>query len=321
MRGFDSHYPLQMQLLTPKFSIIVPTYNSAQTLKRTLDSISNQTADNYKVSVINNGSTDDINEVWNDFIATLNPKETSKFFKYDFENGGLAEARKRGVSLSADCDYFLFCDADDRIKSDLIETLTKNLQKHNDKDISLIRFGFQFVDPKKPFNELPAEKQLQLHEWYDCDMQKEVYTGNEFLQEVVSPDGPQSMFFCTPMYAYKTEHYKDFHQPNIINEDLASMPLQLLSAKNILALNGYTGYEYFRTENSLSTNQDPAKIIKRKQDSVKAIEIGMNEVSNSGLATEQTKQMFLTKWQQSLEKRKQSLADALCLCDVQNLDN
>ena len=46
-----------------KFSIIIPVYNKEMYIKKCLDSIINQNYDNYEIIIVNDGSTDNSQEI------------------------------------------------------------------------------------------------------------------------------------------------------------------------------------------------------------------------------------------------------------------
>ena len=47
----------------PKFSIIVPVYNTEKYVKRCLDSIKSQSFKDYEVIIVNDGSTDNSSDI------------------------------------------------------------------------------------------------------------------------------------------------------------------------------------------------------------------------------------------------------------------
>ena len=104
-----------------KISVVVPCFNSGKTLKRTIDSIKNQTWQNKEIILVNDGSNDKetlekINYYRNDsLIKLINQK-----------NKGLSAARNTGV-MNANGDYLYFLDSDDWIDENTLEELYFNL--------------------------------------------------------------------------------------------------------------------------------------------------------------------------------------------------
>ena len=52
-----------------KVNIIMPTYNDSKTIIESLDSIKNQTYDNWQLTIVNDGSTDDTEKVVKKYIS------------------------------------------------------------------------------------------------------------------------------------------------------------------------------------------------------------------------------------------------------------
>jgi glycosyltransferase involved in cell wall biosynthesis len=101
----------------PKLSIVIPTFNRAATLARTIDRIESQTVapEDYEVIVVDNASTDDTR-------AVLDAK-TRKYFnlKALFQpKPGAAATRNAGLRQAV-CEIVLFIDNDITAEPDLIE--------------------------------------------------------------------------------------------------------------------------------------------------------------------------------------------------------
>jgi glycosyltransferase involved in cell wall biosynthesis len=96
-------------------SIIVPLYNSENTIIETLESVSNQTIKNFECIVIDDGSTDQSYYIVSNYI-----KEKENFIIYKKKNKGVASARNFGVKKSK-CLYILPLDADDKIENTFLE--------------------------------------------------------------------------------------------------------------------------------------------------------------------------------------------------------
>jgi len=89
---------------SPQFSVIIPAYNSAETLPGAIESVLDQTWPAHEIIVVDDGSTDNSLQVANDF--------TSKVRVIHQPNAGVSAARNRGAD-SATGDWLAFLDADD----------------------------------------------------------------------------------------------------------------------------------------------------------------------------------------------------------------
>ena len=96
-----------------KFSIVIPLYNKASCIKKTLESILKQHYDNFEIIVVDDGSTDDSLQ---EARAVVDPriKIVSK------SNGGVSSARNRGIK-EATGEWIAFFDADDVMYSNALE--------------------------------------------------------------------------------------------------------------------------------------------------------------------------------------------------------
>lgn len=98
-------------------SIIVPCYNAEKTLNKALNSLVNQTVGDYEIVLVDDGSQDSTPQICDEFVAN---DERVKVIHQ--KNRGLMGAWKQGVQESKG-DYIAFCDADDYVDGDLIETV------------------------------------------------------------------------------------------------------------------------------------------------------------------------------------------------------
>lgn len=105
-------------------SIIIPVYNGAKTLRETLESIEKQTWRDFEVIIVNDGSKDNTEKVFERFV-----KENSLANRYlwlDQINQGAPAARNRGFR-EAQGDFLFFCDADAVLKNDALEKMYQTL--------------------------------------------------------------------------------------------------------------------------------------------------------------------------------------------------
>jgi len=90
---------------SPKVSVIVPTYNYGHYIGKTLESVLNQTYQDFEIVVVDDGSKDDTTFV----VRSFDDPRVRYVYQ---ENQGACAARNRGIREAAG-EYFLFEDADD----------------------------------------------------------------------------------------------------------------------------------------------------------------------------------------------------------------
>ena len=106
-------------------SIIIPVYNMQDHLNQCLDSVFNQTHKNIEVIIINDGSSDNSEQIINKY------KEKNKNIVYiKQENKGLSISRNIGIK-EAKGKYIMFLDSDDYIEIDCIKILYNKAIKTN----------------------------------------------------------------------------------------------------------------------------------------------------------------------------------------------
>lgn len=112
----------------PTVSVIIPVYNAERTILETIQSIQQQTFQDFELIVINDGSIDKTLEV----LGQVNDPRL-KIFSY--ENGGLSTARNRGISR-ANGKFISFIDADDLWTPDKLELQLSALQQNLDAGVA-----------------------------------------------------------------------------------------------------------------------------------------------------------------------------------------
>lgn len=90
-------------------SIIIPVYNQADKIIKTLKSLERQTYRDFEVIIVNDGSKDEVEKIVADYLRDL--KTDRHYIFLNQENKGAPAARNRGVR-EARGDYLFFCDAD-----------------------------------------------------------------------------------------------------------------------------------------------------------------------------------------------------------------
>ena len=105
------------------FSVIIPSYNRADFIRRTLQSVFNQHYKNFEVIVVDDGSTDNTEEI----IAGFNFNNL-RYFKTENQERGAA--RNTGID-HARGDYVTFLDSDDLLYSQYLLQANESLKRLN----------------------------------------------------------------------------------------------------------------------------------------------------------------------------------------------
>ncbi|MFN3301597.1 MAG: glycosyltransferase family 2 protein [Patescibacteria group bacterium] len=122
-------------------SIIIPTYQHGYTILKTLESIFNQTFQDFEVIIVNDGSTDNTKEVLSSYIAKLSKNDQERIKVINQERKGAAAARNRGFQESKG-DFLFFCDADVVLRKDCLEKMFKTLKENPEASYAYSSFKF-----------------------------------------------------------------------------------------------------------------------------------------------------------------------------------
>lgn len=106
----------------PFFSIILPTYNRASFLTRSIGSVIEQSFQDWELIIIDDGSTDHTKEVVNSF----NDPRIQYFYQ---ENSERSAARNKGID-QANSDWVCFLDSDDEYLPEHLEVINKCLKSN-----------------------------------------------------------------------------------------------------------------------------------------------------------------------------------------------
>lgn len=105
-------------------AVVIPCYNHAKILRRTLESLTKQTVTPAEVVIIDDGSTDDPSRV----VAEFNGRLPIRFVRFD-KNFGAPKVRNVGFKMTAS-PYVIFLDADADLVPTALETFTRALEKY-----------------------------------------------------------------------------------------------------------------------------------------------------------------------------------------------
>ena len=109
-------------------SIIIPVFNVEKYLRECLDSLLNQTYQDFEVICVDDGSTDESYKILEEY-----KNKDERFVIIQQNNKGAGAARNRGIEL-AKGEYIQFLDSDDYFEPNMLEKLC-SVAKKNDTDI------------------------------------------------------------------------------------------------------------------------------------------------------------------------------------------
>jgi glycosyltransferase involved in cell wall biosynthesis len=130
-------------------SIIIPVFNHAKIIGRSVESIKNQTYRPLELIIVNDGSTDNFDLIEKKLLDDVELKQLNiKIISQ--ENLGAPTARNNGFSLSGG-EYVIFWDADTIAEPTMLEKMKQTLEAHpNDSYVYCdFKFGWKkFVSQK-----------------------------------------------------------------------------------------------------------------------------------------------------------------------------
>ena len=115
-----------MTVASALVSVIIPTYNRAHLVDQAIQSVLDQTYQDFEIVVVDDGSTDNTREVISWYVQQYPEK-----VKYVFQpNAGCASARNAGLRVATG-DYISFLDTDDLFEPRKLEVQLEVLQSHD----------------------------------------------------------------------------------------------------------------------------------------------------------------------------------------------
>ena len=221
---------------TPLFSIVIPVYNSAKTIRECLESIVTQSFPDFEVIIVNDGSTDETEKIVKSFS-----ENDSRIKLYSFPNSGVSETRRRGNSFSTG-EYILQVDSDDTINSELLDRLAQVICKFEFPEV--IRFQCELVGDNPQKN----------HQRYNCHENLcRIMSGMDALKLWSKPGKKYALYW---LFCFKKSVFAELlFLPQLrCHEDLALIPILIAKATTVIGID-YVGYNYTYVSESSITNK------------------------------------------------------------------
>jgi len=132
-----------------KISVIIPTYNTAELIKKALDSVLKQTYKPYEIIVVDDGSTDNTKHALRKYYK--------KIKYYYWKNHGLSAARNKGIKKSKG-ELIALLDSDDYWHPDKLKEQVKLYRKVKHKKVGLIDTYTTIIDENNNIERVLARK-------------------------------------------------------------------------------------------------------------------------------------------------------------------
>ncbi len=112
----------------PKISVIIPAYNAEKTIKRTIESVLNQTFTDFEIIVINSSSSDLTEDI-------VNSIQDARISVFTYPKANVAVNRNRGLKYASG-EYLSFLDADDLWTPDKLKSQYEALESNLDAAVA-----------------------------------------------------------------------------------------------------------------------------------------------------------------------------------------
>jgi glycosyltransferase involved in cell wall biosynthesis len=113
---------LYEEISMPVISVIMPIYNGAQYMKKSIDIILKQTFKDFELILVNDGSNDNSKEICSEYA-----EQDRRIRVINKENGGAWSARNKGIDV-VEGKYIMFLDCDDWYEDTLLEEMYKSIE-------------------------------------------------------------------------------------------------------------------------------------------------------------------------------------------------
>lgn len=155
--------------MKPTVSVIVPVYRVEQYLDECVRSLTGQTLKNIEIILVDAGS-DDTCPMLCDYYQQM----YSNIKVIHQENSGVSAARNAGIAIAAG-EYIAFCDSDDTMKAEMLETL---YQCAEEQKVNIVICGYETYPDGKSFSPGYTLNKKMTPEELICSARK-IHSGND----------------------------------------------------------------------------------------------------------------------------------------------
>lgn len=232
---------------TIKISIVIPVYNEAAYLKRSLNALKNQRYSNIEVILVNDGSTDNSLEILKQY-----ERMDDRFTIINKSNGGLVDATIAGIKAASGI-YTCFLDPDDYVGTDFIMNYINLINKFGKLDF--FATGFYRDNNGMHFPYVLKENVVLDHKHINLLQSKFLYNGMATISNYIFISRWNKMY-KTDVVKKVAEEFGAFRDVSL-GEDTVFTYIMLKISKSGLATTFINSYYYnVGNESSMMNNAD-----------------------------------------------------------------
>lgn len=221
----------------PKFSIIVPVYNTEKYLQKCVDSLLAQSVTDFELLLVNDGSKDGSLALCNEYAA-----KDARVKVYDKPNGGVSSARNYALERAVG-EYVMFVDSDDWLSEDALSICMPYLPEYD-----IVRFSAISVSSKRMIRHKLGK----------------ISDKNRVMSDIASRNTILACFSGVYRRTLFTEHNIRFDCNIIIGEDWLVTAQLVKHCRNIKLLhNNYCYFYNIENADSCMLTLSPQKLIQQ----------------------------------------------------------
>ena len=223
-----------------KVSVVLPIYNVEKYLKKSVQSVQNQTYRNLEIILVDDGSKDSSGRICDELS-----KEDSRIQVVHKNNGGLASARNSGYEVATG-EYVMYIDSDDCVKEDTVKKCVDAIER--DKS-DVVIFGYEKVSEDGNILEV-------------CSWDNKIYSHNEMTEHLYRAICEMSFGYAWNKLYRKSILDKSgvLGDAKVIDREDLIYNMELLKYWNKITYIDYVGYEYLQRSTSLLHNSNLARL-------------------------------------------------------------
>ncbi|WP_299275253.1 glycosyltransferase family 2 protein [uncultured Psychroserpens sp.] len=286
--------------MTPFFSVIISVYNKEKYIGATINSVLDQTFDDFEIIVVNDGSTDRSLQVLNEF-------EDSRLNIIIQDNLGASHARNKGIDI-AKGKFIALLDGDDIWDKQFLEHIEHAIKTHPNHAVFSCAIAHQYDSKHIPVSySFSLTEDLLVLDFFEASKKHAILSGSSvvFKTSIIATTGPFNTNYTsgedTDFWIRVGLHYPIVFSPKtlvyyVYNRDSLS--------NNIKGVAGKPKYDSYHEEEKknlhlktyLDRNRYTLAIFSKLYDDKTSFKFYKNAINPKNLTWKQNLLLMVPKW-------------------------